>query len=208
MAKKVILTSEQEAYLREHINDKPRVNVAKYLGVSPQWLAKRVRKYGGEVQKRGSYDIEDIKRLYPDYWTTEIAEMLGIDESTIGKAAKRLGLKHSEECMARLTQYRSDVLNKWREGTDWKAALSKRLKAIYKAEYARAWSGMKRRTGYKLRKYPKRIYAARYFLIWKFGYKPYADDFYTLIRPDKPNRCEKRYVDKYGFKFIDKEEQE
>ena len=119
--------------------------------------------------------------------------MLGVQESTVGKAAKRLGLKHSKECMARLTQYRGDVLQKWREGTEWKAVLSKKKKAMYKAEYARVWSGMKRRTGYKLRMHPKRIYAARYYLIWKFGYKPYADDFYTLIRPDKPNRYEKRY---------------
>lgn len=94
--------------IKAHINERPRYKLAQRMGVSVKFLYKILHDCNCKIEHKRPVPQPDKKRdeqitkLYPDHSVREIAVIVGCHPSTVGKAAKRLKLTHSEETIERL----------------------------------------------------------------------------------------------------------
>lgn len=76
------ITQQQADYIRAHVNDRPRVKVARDAGVSLDTVYRIVREAGGEMRyehtRRNPEHVEIVRRCYPVMTTREIADRYGI----------------------------------------------------------------------------------------------------------------------------------
>ena len=95
-------------FIKAHINERPRYKLAQRMGVSVKFLYKILHDCNCKIEHKRPVPQPDKKRdeqitkLYPDHSVREIAVIVGCHPSTVGKAAKRLKLTHSEETIERL----------------------------------------------------------------------------------------------------------
>lgn len=105
------LTQQQVDYIRAHVNDRPRVKVARDAGVSLSTVYRIVREAGGEMRyehtRRNPEHVEIIRRCYPVMTTREIADRYGIGYGRVNKIARELGVRHDPEVQARQERERN-----------------------------------------------------------------------------------------------------
>ena len=103
--------------IKAHINERPRYKLAQRMGVSVKFLYKILHdcnckiEHKRPVPKPNKKRDEQIAKLYTNHSVKEIAEIVGCHPSTVGKAAKRLKLTHSNETIERLkSNFRNTII--------------------------------------------------------------------------------------------------
>lgn len=155
-----------------------------------------------------------VLELYPDHTTKEIADMLGYRPTTVNVIARRHGVKHNKDVLERASdnRRRNLLLAITPEANKKK---SDSMKKLYRMEARRVELGLKKKSKYRVKSIPDRVYKAKHNLVHKYGYI-YTDDPYTLFYDEHTNRCisdnrtgraglfteDKYYTQKYGIKFI------
>jgi hypothetical protein len=106
------LTKEQIDYIKVHINDYPRKEVAKAAGVTLHTLYKYITILGGTKidNKLSKETISQISVMYQTMTAREISEVLNIPQSTILGQVSKLGLKHNVETINRIRKERNKSL--------------------------------------------------------------------------------------------------
>lgn len=195
------LTEEQKAYIIANMDRMGRAELARNIGVHPSTVRNYAKQHGGAIHRK-VLTREIVARLYPDYFGAEIGRMYGVSESAVNRMARRLGVKHSAETLARRTEINRESARKAHGITDH-AREGRKRHILFKMEYMRVWSGEKRKTKLRLQEHPNRVRMAKYALTHYWDYKAVDGDYMTLARGERPTPNEKRYETKYGFKFID-----
>lgn len=200
------ITQEQENYIKTHLDEYPRSEMAKKLGITTHCLYKYINIYGGKVKKYDKYDVlrEKIKKMYPTMTAKEIAVELNMSTSSIQYQATKLGLTHNKETQERLDKQRNTLLRKsW--NAEKYAKAGKRMHLLYKREELLVLSGLAQHTRLHIRQlYPKALNAKMY-LRKNYNY------FYSKGEPfvlcyDKETRRhpkEQYYSEKFGFEFVE-----
>lgn len=207
------LPEHMVAYIRQHLNDRPRTAVAEHLGISMSTLYRYVRVLGGvmlEDRARRNPKWEEIVREhYADMSGHEIERKFGITLGRANKIAADLGLKHSQETLDRLRREHYERLAKCRPENAVKRA--KTWKRRYLMDKLRAMSGEPQRTKFRfglLR--PYRTYKAMWHLCRTYGYLMSDEHPFTLFydehtrrRPlDKGHGSERYYEERYHLKIL------
>lgn len=103
-------------YIKVHINDYPRKEVAKAAGVTLHTLYKYITILGGTKidNKLNNETIRKISDMYKTMTAREISEVTNIPQSTILGQVSKLGLKHNVETINRIRKERNKSLrNYW-----------------------------------------------------------------------------------------------
>ena len=199
-------------FIKAHINERPRYKLAQRMGVSVKFLYKIlhcfkwIKKKKKPVSETHKKSDEQITKLYPDHSVREIAVIVGCHPSTVGKAAKRLKLTHSEETIERL---KKNSLANLKKAYD-KATIGKRVKSWQRTmqmEKFRVISCIPQQTKFKFSEMPIKSYHAKYHLINKYGYFAFEGEPYILGYDRNTRRMDEEfYKNKYGFSFEEDEE--
>lgn len=200
------ITEEQRQYILNHIDDYPRIKVAKDAGVSIRTMYRVIRAAGGKISPPQSEQHKEIvTRLWATHSAAEIKEETGLSVDCVMYWAKKLNLKHSQATEERIRKKSLDAANKalLKESVREKRAAS--WKHTRKLDYIRFIGGQKQNTKFKFAKYPERIHKA----IWKleniYGY--FQDEevggYYTMYYDEQTKRTpmEHLYIKRYGLKF-------
>ena len=199
------ITQQQVDYIRAHVNDRPRIKVARDAGVSMSTLYCFVRKYGGEMcydrARRNPEHVEIVRRCYPVMTTREIADKYGINYGRINKIAAELGVRHGPEVLEKLERERNARLNAAHAKMDYASTAAKR-KRKRRYDELRVMSGLKPLTRFRLKTMPTKAYKAKWCLCRKWGYTTADGEPYTLYYDGTTRRMnESYYTKKYGLKF-------
>lgn len=197
------ITQQQADYIRAHVNDRPRVKVARDAGVSLDTVYRIVREAGGEMRyehtRRNPEHVEIVRRCYPVMTTREIADRYGIGYGRVNKIARELGVRHGPEVQARQERERNARLAAVRLRFAAIAAKRKRRKHY---DELRVMSGLKPLTRLRLKTMPTKAYKAKWYLCRKWGYTTADGEPYTLYYDGSTRRMnESYYTKKYGLKF-------
>lgn len=195
-------------YVIAHINDRPRTKVAKDIGISMSALYRIVRLHGGVLRhdwaKSDPKNIELVRKYFPTMTGSEMQEQFGIRKGLAEKIAHRLGIKHTDDTMARIRQNFVSNINNNRYKIDfYKSSRKAQLKR--KIDQYRVWEGKPQLTKFKLAATNRKTYAAKWYLIHRYGYIETTEP-YTLMYDKNTQRAnEKYYIDKYKLEFIEDE---
>ncbi len=114
------ITQQQADYIRAHVNDRPRVKVARDAGVSLDTVYRIVREAGGEMRyehtRRNPEHVEIVRRCYPVMTTREIADRYGINYGRINKIAAELGVMSG---LRPLTKFRMKAMQRKAYQAKW-----------------------------------------------------------------------------------------
>ena len=146
------ITQQQADYIRAHVNDRPRVKVARDAEVSLDTVYRIVREAGGELRHDLSTKregIEDtVRAYYPTMTAPEICARFGYSKTRINMWARRLGVRHSAETEERIRQENMARLAEAKKHIDYKA-MGERLKRKRRMDELRVLSGLPQRTRLK-----------------------------------------------------------
>lgn len=210
------ITKNQERYIVEHINDRPRTKVAQAIGISMTSLYKYIRRHGGKMDYSISRRNPEWERIVRENYATmsghEIERKFGIPINRANTIAHSLGLSHSEETKARLKEECRQRMRKNRRKLDYKALMAK-MKAQRRKDEMRIWEGKKPLHNYKLKSMPTKAYKAKWHLMKNYGYFEVGTDAFTLGYDTDTSRvinraCEHAkfnedyYSRRYGLKFV------
>ena len=199
------ITQAQVDYVLAHINDRPRVKVARDAGVSLDTLYRIVREAGGELRHDLSTKregIEDtVRAYYPTMTAPEICARFGYSKTRVNMWARRLGVRHSAETEQRIKTESMARLAEARAQMDYKAAHDKwRRKRRY--DELRVMSGLRPLTKFRMKAMQRKAYQAKWNLCRKWGYTTADGEPYTLYYDGTTRRMdESYYTKKYGLKF-------
>ena len=199
------ITQAQVDYVLAHINDRPRVKVARDAGVSLDTLYRIVRDAGGELRHDLSTKregIEDtVRAYYPTMTAPEICARFGYSKTRVNMWARRLGVRHSAETEQRIKTESMARLAEARAQMDYKAAHDKwRRKRRY--DELRVMSGLRPLTKFRMKAMQRKAYQAKWNLCRKWGYTTADGEPYTLYYDGTTRRMdESYYTKKYGLKF-------
>lgn len=198
------LTQEQINYIKEHLNDFPRKDVARKIGITINTLYRYVREFGGESKPIISEETKaEIARLYPTKTAREICGLLGITMSSVIWQAKKLGLTHNDETKRRIRQNRHSPLKRyWNEETY--AKNGKKHHLLYKREELRVMSGKPQQTCIRLRKLTSKALNAKIYLRKSHNYFYSKGEPFVLCYDNETKRSKKEeyYANKFGFTFV------
>lgn len=199
------ITQQQADYIRAHVNDRPRVKVARDAGVSLDTVYRIVREAGGEMRyehtRRNPEHVEIVRRCYAVMTTREIADCYGIGYGRVNKIARELGVRHGPEVQARQERERNARLAAARANNDFAAIAAKRKRRKHYDEL-RVMSGLKPLTRLRLKTMPTKARKAKWHLCRKWGYTTADGEPYTLYYDGSTRRMnESYYTKKYGLKF-------
>lgn len=207
------ITQAQVDYVLAHINDRPRVKVAKAAGLSITTVYRIVREHGGELR----YDlstkhegIEDtVRRYYPDMTAAEISARFGYSKTRVITWAKRLGVRHTPETYERIRQENIARLSEARVNIDYKA-MGERWKRRRKADELRMLSGLPQRTRFKFAKLTTQGRQTVWRMVKKRNYFQVDGEPRTLYYDGETRRVhtEARLAKKYGLHFVAAEDYE
>lgn len=142
-----------------------------------------------------------IVAMYPDHSVMEIGAYLKCDTAGLYKFAKKLGLKHTEETLARIKRKQMENLKK-AYSEEVNAKRKKTRARVQMMEEFRAMSGKPQMTNIRMKQMPNKSYHAKYHLIRKYGYFGYDGEPYTIGYDKNTKRCNEEYFKKkYGFTF-------
>lgn len=199
------ITQQQVDYIRAHVNDRPRVKVARDAGVSLGTLYRIVRENGGELRhdlstKREGIE-EAVRRYYPTMTAKEISARFGYSKTRVNMWARRLGVRHSAETEQRIRQDNMARLAEAKKHIDYKAAHDKwRRKRRY--DELRVMSGLRPLTKFRMKAMQRKAYQAKWSLCRR-GYMEAEGNPYLLLYDGTTRRSknESYYTKKYGLKF-------
>lgn len=198
-------------YVIEHINDRPRIAVAKTVGISMATMYKIVHSNNGEINYERSKVrndiIERMKDLYPTHSGAECAKILGVCKSTAMRWVHKLGLSHNPETEQRIENQRKETLDKCRKNIDL-AKRARTWKRRRKMDEIRVLSGQEQKTKFKIKFLPRRLYYAMYYLSKKYGYTIINDRNCEMMRPpdwgeEKYFFVERHFSEKHKITFYD-----
>lgn len=200
------LTKEQLNYLKEHVNDKPRKEVAKKVGVTLHTLYKYIRLFNGDIGNGIDYNElrDSIRKLYVIMTASEIAKKLGLTTRQVQWQASKMKLNHDEVTKMRINAERRKSLDKyWDEEKYTEKGRKMRIK--YKKEYLRVLSGMLQMTNLRLRRISPQALNAKMYLRKKYNYFYSDGEPFVLCYDSQTRRCkkERHYTDKFGFQFVE-----
>ena len=100
------LTEEQKLYIKEHPVESPSA-MARKFGCSKFTIYRHLHRLHGDSfmeEKKKMYDevCSVVRQLYPNYSATEIERMTGLSVTQIRNAARRIGVRHTEETSERI----------------------------------------------------------------------------------------------------------
>lgn len=191
-------------YIKEHINDFPRKDVAKKAGVKVATLYRYVKILGGtnkpiisDGQKR------EIARLYPTMSAKEISERIGVSVSSVVWQAKKQGLSHNKEAQGKINLSRASALRKYWNKEKY-AEKGKRMHRMHKMEQLRVMSGIPQATKLRIRKLSPKALNAKMYLRKKYNYFYSSGEPFVLCYDEETKRAkrEKYYAEKFGFSFV------
>ena len=165
------LTKEQIDYIKVHINDYPRKEVAKAAGVTLHTLYKYITILGGTKidNKLSKETISQISVMYQTMTAREISEVLNIPQSTILGQVSKLGLKHNVETINRIRKERNKSLrNYWNK--EKYANKGRKLHMQYKMDELRVLSGKPQETRLRIRKLSPKALNAKMYLRKSYNY--------------------------------------
>lgn len=205
------LPEHMVAYIRQHLNDRPRTAVAEHLGISMSTLYRYVRKFKGDRlmhrAKRNPEWVKIVREHYADMSGHEIERKFGITLGRANKIAADLGLKHSNETLERLQREQVERTKKISEkGEEKRVRMWKRR---YRMDELRVMQGEPQRTRFRFKTRPIRTYKAMFHLCKTYGYLSSNKDSFTLLynehtqrRPlDQGRGSERYYSDIYHIQF-------
>lgn len=202
------LTEEQRNYIIDHINDRPRIAVARAAGVSLSAVYRIVHEQGGIMQyertRRNPYHVELVRKYYPTMTGSEIQTRFGILKGRAEKIANELGIKHTPETQERIRQKMEVVRREARANIDYKAA-GRRHSVCYKMEYYRKWEGKPQKTKLRLAETSYKVYKAKWNLVTRHGYIETTDAYTLMYDKDTHRMNEQYYAGKYKLRFIEDE---
>lgn len=199
------LTKEQIDYIKVHINDYPRKEVAKAAGVTLHTLYKYITILGGTKidNKLNKETIRKISDMYKTMTAREISELLDIPISTIMRQVSKFGLEHDEEKKIRIRKERNKSLrNYWNK--EKYASKGRKLHMQYKMDELRVLSGKPQETRLRIRKLSPKALNAKMYLRKSYNYF-YSDGEPFVLCYDaetKRHPKEEYYTRKFGFKFV------
>ncbi len=201
------ITSEQLEYVRLHVNDRPRVAVARAVGLSMSSLYRLVRQLGGELRHElcaHNVELESVVRSrYPTMTASEIGLEYGLCPSTVRKWARRLGVGHTPETLERIRrgQEANRAKGRTEEASRKRAKLWKRRR---RADELRVLSGLPQKTAHRFKKMPSRCYKAIWYYVNYRGYFQVDGEPFNLYYDGQTRRTpfEERAAGKYGIRFL------
>lgn len=200
------LTQEQLSYLKEHVNDKPRKEVAKKAGVTLHTLYKYIRLFNGNIGSGIDYDElrASIRKLYVTMTASEIAKKLGLTTSQVQWQATQMELQHDKETCKRINAKRRKSLDKYWNKENY-AKKGKMMRVRYKIENLRVLSGLPQTTNLRLRNLSPQALNAKKYLRKKYNYFYSDGEPFVLCYDNQTRRCkkERHYTDKFGFQFVE-----
>lgn len=192
-------------YIKAHINDFPRKEVAKVAGVTLHTLYKYITILGGTKidNKLSNETIRKISDMYQTMTAREISELLDIPISTILRQVSKFGLEHDEETKIRIRKERNKSLrNYWNK--EKYASKGRKLHMQYKMDELRVLSGKPQETRLRIRKLSPKALNAKMYLRKSYNYF-YSDGEPFVLCYDaetKRHPKEEYYTRKFGFKFV------
>ena len=203
------IASEDMEYIVSHINDTPRIELAKKFGISRQSIYKIARQCDGKDMRR-KFDIDEIVyKYFPNMSSEEMAKRFGHSKSLYVIRARQLGVKKSKEFLDRQQSNNYNALKAFLDTKEGKEKLSRSITKMYRLERFRVNSGMEQKTRIRLRKYPKKYINAMQYLVIKRGYIRSEDDKSLFFRDKNTKRSREEYfAKKYKFKFEQYENEE
>lgn len=202
------ITEEQYDYILAHINDRPRTRVSRDAGVSMATVYKIVRMHGGEMRYdlcRKHNGIEKVVRCYyPTMTAREISERFGFSRTRITAWARKLGVKHDEECNERIRKLCITKLSSGRDKIDYKAA-HKEWEKKRKYDEIRRMSGMRQVTGFRFSKYTTQQQRQTIWrMVNKRNYFQVEGELFTLYYDGETRRTryEDRLAKRHRLKFL------
>lgn len=192
-------------YIKAHINDYPRKEVAKAAGVTVHTLYKYITILGGtKIDNRLSKEaIRKISDLYRTNTAREISELLDIPISTILRQVSKFGLEHDEETKIRIRKERNKSLrNYWNK--EKYANKGRKLHMQYKMDELRVMSGKPQETRLRIRKLSPKALNAKMYLRRSCNYFYSDGEPFVLYYDSETKRHPKEeyYTRKFGFKFV------
>lgn len=192
-------------YIKVHINDYPRKEVAKTAGVTAHTLYKYIAILGGTKldNKLNKETIRKISDMYKTMTAREISELLDIPISTTLRQVSKFGLEHDEETKNRIRKERNKSLrNYWNK--EKYASKGRKLHMQYKMDELRVLSGKPQETRLRIRKLSPKALNAKMYLRKSYNYF-YSDGEPFVLCYDaetKRHPKEEYYTRKFGFKFV------
>lgn len=191
-------------YIKEHINDFPRKDVAKKAGIKIATLYKYIRLLGG-ISKPIISDEQkkEISRLYPIMSAKEVSECVGVSISSVIWQAKKQGLSHNDKTQRKINISRASSLRKYWDKEKY-LEKGKRQHRMHKTEQIRIISGIPQATKLRIRKLSPKALNAKMYLRKKYNYFYSSGEPFVLCYDEETKRAkrEKYYTDKFGFCFV------
>lgn len=199
------LTQEQIDYIKAHINDYPRKEVARKAGVMVNTLYRYINLYDAEKKttKLSKETIKEIGNLYITKTAKEISEKLGIPKTTIQCLVQKFGFRHNEETLKRISgERRKSLDNYWNQ--ERYAEKGKKMHRMYKMDEIRVMSGMPQKTRLRMRNLSTKALNAKMYLRKKYNYYYSKGEPFILCFDEETKRTQREqyYAEKFGFQFI------
>ena len=201
------ITQQQADYIRAHVNDRPRVKVARDAGVSLGTLYRIVREAGGELRHDLSTKregIEDtVRAYYPTMTAAEISARFGYSKTRINTWAKRLGVRHSAETDERIKNEKIERINDIRKRVNFQAASEKRRRKR-RTDELRKLSGLPQKTRFRFSTLPAKTVKTIWRMVNKRNYFQMEGKRLVLYYDNSTRRtnAEKYLTKKYGLRFV------
>lgn len=208
------ITREQEEYIKAHLNDRPRTQVARDAGVSLATVYRIVRENGGVLDYNRDRRNPEWERIVRENYATmgghEIERRYGMTRNRANKIARELGLRHNAETEERIR--RENALRTSRlDRSLFEDRRKRRWKLVRRIDELRVLSGLPQRTRFKMKSMTNGAYKAKWNLIKRRGYIESTDP-YTLLcdggtqrapKCGNPRATEEYYARKYKLRFIE-----
>lgn len=201
------MTNEQRNFILEHINDRPRVRIARMAGVATSTVYELVRIHGGAIDHSLNTPnlkvVEIVKAEYPYKSAQEIADEYGISKATVSRWARKLKIVHTPETERRIKEKVDKAMKEAPPPESIAAGLKKRAHKR-RMETFRVMSGIPQKTNIRIRVMPVRTQKAIWRLCRRFGYLKTARNSVTLAYDNETRRTrnETLYTERYGIQFV------
>jgi hypothetical protein len=196
------IPQEKIDFVVAHMNDMPRIQISRAVGISIGSLYRIIRYYGGRTDgwdKPRSKELDKkVISLYADYSNPEIMKMTGASLHQLCRIRDKYGLKKSVETIYRI---RKDLLN-IAHSPETRAKAEKKWRALRKYDEYLINSGMKPKTHYRPRKWGVKAYSSAWAQCKNNNYFM-LDEPYVLYYDSQTRRTrfEELITQRYGIKF-------
>lgn len=202
------ITDKEVDYVQKSFNEGMTCKeIAEKLGVK-MYKVYDIKSHPDTYREKYAYvakirkERETVASLYETHSIKEIAKITGISENRVKCAKYALGLQHNEETKERIKRETLTFL----KSEEHKKDISNILRKIHRMEVMRVMSGLPQKTKRLVKKTPTRVRKAANRITHDYNYFRLVDEYgaYTIFYDSETRRkltLEKRYEERYGFKF-------